>query len=330
MTQHDRKALLRAFYGLLTLWVINGFFGLLQAAGPGAALPYIELGLLIGYWIWVFYWWRTNRPKAPRSAAKKPRARQTRETVDAEVRRAVDLEEAVARERNRRRKAQLQRTAGKVGSQVGSGLNQLRYVIAALLIVAMGVFGYQAYETNQKQEEARFERQANIDRTIAAMSMWRSRNSCLASEFEQRWQAWYADNPETQTVTVYAFSEEDGRIISETPVTRTLPTPESLDDIGSGTISYVNAGETINWGVSKEHFIKGIVSTIRIECGTKFPPPTGWDYWSIEKSSLAINIRLYNLAPAKMSICEDMDFWAQFEWQDPFNLLNEFSYCDPL
>jgi hypothetical protein len=325
MSPHDRRALLRAFYGLLTLWVFNGFTGFIRAAGPGAAIIYIELGLLIGYWVWVFYWWRTNRPKAPRSAAKKPRARQTRETVDAEVRRAVDLEEAVARERNRRRKAQLQRTAGKVGSQVGSGINQLRYVLVGLLVLTIGIFGYQAYDTNRKEEEARIERQATKDRTVEAMSMWRSRNACLASEFEQRWQAWYAENPETQTVKIYTYS--DGLITGTSPVTRTLPTPESLDDTGGTTIRYANGKDVISWRVSEDHF-KSLVGSIRFECGEKFPPPAGSDYIDNDKGVFLTRIRAFNLVPANMSICEDMDFWEQFDWQDPFNLLSEFSYCN--
>jgi hypothetical protein len=231
----------------------------------------------------------------------------------------------VARERNRRRKAQLQRTAGKVGSQVGSGLNQLRYVIAGILILSLGIVGYQAYDTNRKQEEARIERQAEKDRTSEAMSMWRSRNACLASEFEQRWQAWYAENPETQTVKIYTYS--DGLITGTSLVTRTLPTPESLDDTGGSTIRYSNGKDVISWRVSEDHF-KSLVSSIRFDCGEKFPPPAGWDYSNLDRSSLALRIRLFNLVPANMSICEDMDFWEQFDWQDPFNLLSEFSYCD--
>lgn len=324
LSPHDRKALLRAFYGLLALWVINGFFGLLRAAGPGAAIIYIELGLLIGYWIWVFYWWRTNRPKASRSAARKSRAPQTRETVNAEVRKAVDLEEAVARERNRRRKAQLQRTAGKVGSQVGSGLNQLRYVIVGILIVAIGIFGYQAYDTNRKQEEARIERQAQKDRTAAAMSMWLARNICLATEFEQQWQAWYAENPETQTVKQWNSKKR-----TYIDVTKVLETPVSLSDVyRSGTYPAWDEGAKIDWHVSRDHFTVGLISSIRIECGENSPPPEGWDYVDIEKSRLYNKIENFDLVPAGLSFCERDDYFDRFTWQDPFELLNKESNCD--
>jgi hypothetical protein len=322
LSPHDRKALLRAFYGLLTLWVINGFTGFIRAAGPGAAIIYIELGLLVGYWIWVFYWWRTNRPKAPRSAAKKPKARQTRETLDAEVRRAVDLEEAVARERNRRRKAQLQRTAGKVGSQVGSGINQLRYVLVGLLVVTIGIFGYQAYDTNRKQEEARIAREAEKTRTTQAMSMWLSRNTCLASKFEQQWQAWYEENPETQTIEIW--SAKSRRYMD---VTKTLATPQALSEI-SRFRSSISWGETeIEWRVTRDHFV-GLISPIRIECGDQFPPPEGWDYVDIEKSRLHNKMKNFGLVPEGLSYCETDDYFDSFTWQDPFELLNKESNCN--
>jgi hypothetical protein len=254
---------------------------------------------------------------------KKPRVRQTRETVDAEVRRAVDLEEAVARERNRRRKAQLQRTAGKVGSQVGSGLRQLRYVLAGLLIVTIGLVGYQAYDTNRKEEEWRIALQVEKTRTMQAMSMWQSRNACLASGFEQRWLAWYEVNPETQTREMW--SSKSRKYVD---VTNTIDAPQSLSDVTSfGTASAWEEGAEIEWRVSREHFVR-FISKIRIECGDQFPPPAGWDDVDIEKSRLYNRIRRFDLDPTNMSTCETNDFFDQFIWQDPFDLLNKKSRCD--
>ena len=309
VSPHDRKALLRAFYGLLTLWVINGFFGLLQAAGPGAALPYIEIGLLFGYWAWVFYWWRTNRPKAPRSTAKISRPRESRQAVDAEVSKAVDLEEAVARERNRRRKAQLQRTAGKVGSQVGSGLNQLRYVLVGVLVVAIAIFGYQAYDTNRKQEEARIERQTYKDRTLTAMTMWELRNDCVATQWKQRWRAWYLENPETQTINVADVTSGN---LNSYEVTKTLPLPESLDKVRWGGTGSSNFGEPDEWYVSQQHF-KGFEIMIRYECELKFPPPEGLS--ESDMSDMSFRLMISGL-PAP-------DDNRRYEWQDPFILALE-------
>jgi hypothetical protein len=250
--------------------------------------------------------------------------------VDAEVRKAVDLEEAVARERNRRRKernrrrkAQLQRTAEKEDSQVGSGLSEVRYVLAGLLIVTIAIFGYQAYETNRKQEEARIERQAEKTRTVQAMSMWLSRNACLASEFEQRWQAWYAENPETQTVKVWS-----SRSRKYVDITNTIDAPKTLGDVSrSGTFPPREEGAEIEWRVSRDHFV-GLISPIRIECGDQFAPPEGWDHLDIEESLLHSKIRTFDLAPENMSICETDDYFGKFSWQDPFAMLSKESRCN--
>jgi hypothetical protein len=316
LSPHDRKALLRAFYGLLTLWVINGFFGLLQAAGPGAALPYIEIGLLFGYWAWVFYWWWTNRPKAPRSAAKKPRALQARETVDAEVRKAVDLEEAVARERNRRRKAQLQRTAGKVGSQVGSGLSRLRYVLAGLLIVTIGIFGYQAYETNRKQDQARIQQQIYKDQTVQAMIMWDARNTCVVTEWKQRWRAWYLEHPETQTINVYN-RDVNSPNFGIYQITKTLPLPESIDKVTWWGTGSGNNGEPKFWFVSQGHF-EDFEIMIRNECELKSPPPEGLSESDVDDGSMGQRIYISGLTPTSLSL---IDVRNRYSWQDPFELL---------
>lgn len=285
--------------------MINGFTGFIRAAGPSAAIIYIELGLLIGYWIWVFYWWRTNRPKTSRSAAKKPRARQAVETVGAEVRKAVDLEEAVARERNRRRKAQLQRTAGKVGSQVGSGLNQLRYVIAGILILSLAIVGYQAYDTNRKQEQARIEQQIYKDQTVQATIMWSARNTCVVTEWEQRWRAWYLENSETQTINVYD-RDVNSPNFGIYQVTKTLPLPESIDKITLwGTMSSDNS-EPKFWFVSQGHF-KDFEIIIRNECELKFPPPEGLSESDIDEGSMALRVSYSDL--------------QRYRWQDPFRML---------
>ena len=321
MSPHDRKALLRAFYGLLTLWAINGFFGLLRAAGPGAAIVYIELGLLIGYWIWVFFWWRTNRPKTSRSAARKSKVRQAREKVDAEVRKAVDLEEAVARERNRRRKAQLQRTAGKVGSQVGSGLNQLRYVIVGSIVVAIAIFGFQEYEANRKLEETAKAFQTRVSQTRQAMEMWDSRNACLLPRFSQRWQEWYRKNPQTQTKTILTFSDESV-IVDRTSVTKTLTVPETLNEVVWEFVPSVEAGEPIIWRVTEGHF-EELVTTIRFECAEEFPSPSGMSDWDIQKDQLGGRIRMYGLLPPDVSIFEAGQFLERFQWQDVFQMTND-------
>jgi hypothetical protein len=319
MSAHDRKALLRAAYGLLVLWVINGFFGLLRVAGPGAALPYIEIGLLIGYWAWVFFWWQTNRLKPNRSAARKSQVRQAREAVDEDVSRAVDLEEAVARERNRRRKAQLQRAVGKVGSQVGSGLNQVRYVIAGLLVVVIAVFGYQAYETNRRQEAARVEQQTYKNQTAEAMSIWYSRNRCVAAEWKQRWRVWYSENPETQTINVFN-QDVNSPNFGIYQVTKKLPLPETIDKVRWGGTASNSTREPVEWFVSQQHF-KSFEIMISYECELKYPPPEGLSESDIDEDSMGVRISTAGLTPANFSPSESLTFSRRYRWQDPFELL---------
>jgi len=197
--------------------------------------------------------------------------------------------------------------------------------------VTIGIFGYQAYDTNRKQEEARIARRAEIDRTSEAMSMWFSRTTCLTSNFEERWREWYAGYPETQTITVYTFSKDDSRIIKKTPLTRTLPTPESLDEVTwGGTNRSATEGDSIDWRVSREHF-DGLTIMIRNECALQFPPPAGWDESDVSSQWLNSKIQNYSLAPANMSICETNEYFEQFKWQDPIYLLvGKIFSCDSI
>jgi len=201
-----------------------------------------------------------------------------------------------------------------VGGQVGSGLNQLRYVLAGLLIVTVGIFGYQAYDTNRKQEEARIERQIYKDQTAQAMSMWDSRNNCVKAEWEKRWRAWYLENPETQTINV---ADVTSGIINPYEVTKTLPLPESIDKVRWGGTGSSNFGVPDEWYVSQQHF-KGFEIMIRYECELKFPPPVGLSESDVDEGSMGLRVSLSNLTPTGLDAFE---IGQRYRWQDPFILL---------
>ena len=279
MAPHDRKALLKASYGLLTLWVINGLFGLMRASGPGAALPFIEVGLLLGYWVSVFYWWRMNQPKRSSSAAKRKSASRVQRVASDDVRKAVDLEEAVARERSRRRNARIRRTAGALGEQVESGFRRFQSVlIGGVVVITLAISGLLIVEVYKTQQAAQA-RESAAARTKLIEGIWETRNACLVGGVAQRWQTWYADNPETKTVVVNIFPKNAGDI-KQISVTETLPTPASLSDVRTLDISTlnVNEGDPIELHVSQSHFA-GFVIMVRYECELTYPlPPSQGGY----------------------------------------------------
>lgn len=278
MTAHDRKALLRAFYGLLFLWLINGVFGLLRAAGPGALLPYIEVGLLLVYWLFVFNWWRSNRPKAISQAVRKSQRVMQDRSTNREIERAVDREEAISKERNRRRKKWLKSSVYKSLTQVSGALYRFRLGIigiAAIIVISVGLQGYQAIardmqrrEDAQAREVAESERQAEVR---AVVNTWRARNACAKTELEARWREWYINNPQTQVQEYFSTSK-----LKMVKAQRVLPVPDSLDDIslfGPPPLFVLGEKPTV-WVVTQSHF-KPLIGEIQDVCLDLNPPPPG-------------------------------------------------------
>lgn len=277
MTAHDRQALLRGFYGILVIWLLNGVFGLMRAAGPGALLPYIEIGLLFSYWAIVFDWWRKNRPRTKSQPAKKVRSSATAALSSEEIRDAVDREEAIARERNRRRKQKLGKMAGGIGAEAASLVARFRYAIIAFVVLLVLLAGYQGYLTvsdslaRQAAATAREEAAAMAKaRTLSVMIVWDSRNRCLESEFNLRWQDWYLDNPQTQTQEYFSSAQ-----LKLVQVTKTLPLPTSLEQTSFFNPPLLRFDEKPKiWTVTQSHF-DPLISSLRQECLVKRPPPSG-------------------------------------------------------
>lgn len=308
MSAHDRKALLRAFYGLATLWLINGVFGLVRASGPGALLPYIEIAALLAYWAWVFNWWRQNRPTTKSQPAARVRASKSSKFATEEIRRAVDREEAIAKERNRRRKQQLNRVAGTASSQVAGIIRRYRFAIAGALILlgALGLF--QGYRTVSDSLARQAEIQARADaaelaaaQTRSVMAVWNARNNCLESEFSLRWQDWYLENPETQTHTYFFFSQ-----LKEVTESRTLPLPESLIEVTWFPFTPEPGQKKKTWLVSQSHF-KALVTVLATECRNAWPPPK-----DLNEGDLVLDYMDFGSAEVPYE-----DQW-KYQWLSPF------------
>lgn len=274
MSAHDRQAILRAFYGLIAIWLVNGVFGLLRAAGPGALLPYIEIGLLFGYWIFVFNWWRTHRPKSVSQPAKKPQVTKKATLNDKDIAQAVDREEAIAEERNRRRKQQRQKQVSESIGQLRGALHRFRLVIVAIVVMVMIGGGYQVYQgvaTNirmqeeaQAREDAKAKRQAEVGLAIV---VWDARNACVKTELSTSWSQWYSENPQTQTQEYLS-----GKWVK---VTRVLPMPNTLGDVRFFGPRPIKPGEKpTEWVVTQSHF-EPLVLSIRQLCTVQNPAPAG-------------------------------------------------------
>lgn len=277
MTAHDRKALLRAFYGLATLWIINGVFGLLRAAGPGALLPYIEIGLLFAYWAWVFNWWRKNKPKTQQAQAKRKPTKSKSTMTSDDIAAAVDREEAISRERNRRRKQRLLRSTGAIRDKASAAAFQLRFVfagLALLFVITGGLYAYQEIsKTLERQQAVRASTIAvaeSKDRLARVLAVWNARNNCLVSELNLRWAEWYEQNPETRTVEYFSKTQ-----LKWVKVTKTLPLPESFDDITRFIVNNIDR-KTKYWPVSQSHF-DPLVNVMKDDCILRWPPPDGMD-----------------------------------------------------
>ena len=292
MSAHDRQALLRAFYGLVALWLVNGVFGLLRAAGPGALLPYIEIGLLFGYWIFVFNWWRTHRPKSVSQPAKKSQVTKKAKLNDKDIARAVDREEAIAEERNRRRKQQRQKQVSESIGQLRGALYRFRLVIVAIVVMVMIGGGYQVYQgvaTNiRMQEEAQAREDAKAKRKVEvglAIVAWDARNACVKTELSTSWSQWYAENPQTQTQqylssTTYKWVK----------VTRVLPMPDTLEDVRFfGPLLIEPGGKPTEWVVTQSHF-EPLVLSIRQLCTVQHPAPTGLTEEDMALGSLDLSL----------------------------------------
>ena len=308
MTAHDRKALLRGFYGLVVLWLLNGVFGLMRAAGPGALLPYIEIGLLFSYWAMVFNWWRKNRPRPKSQPAKKVRSSATAALSSEEIRDAVDREEAIARERNRRRKQKLEKMAGGIGAEMASLFVRFRYAIIACAILILVLAGYQGYLAiseslaRQAAVTARAEAAATAKaQTLSAMIVWDSRNRCLKTELNLRWQDWYVANPDTQTHEYFSFVA-----LKRVTQTRTLPLPNSLSDVPWVTFGPDLGKKKTIWQVSQSHF-EPLVASLRQECLTLWPPPDG-----LTEEDLALDYG--DFVPTEVPYEEQ---W-RYRWLNPF------------
>jgi hypothetical protein len=280
MSAHDRQALLRAFYGLAALWLVNGVFGLLRAAGPGALLPYIEVGLLFGYWIFVFNWWRTHRPKSVSQPAKKSQVTKKAKLNDKDIARAVDREEAISAERNRRRRQQRQKQVSESIGQLRDAIHRFRLVIVAVVVMVVMGGGYQVYQgvaTNiRMQEEAQAREDAKAQRKVEvglAIVVWDARNACVKTELGTSWSQWYAENPQTQTQEYLSITSST--TTKWVKVTRVLPMPNTLEDVRFFGPRPINPGEKpTEWVVTQSHF-EPLVLSIRQLCTVQIPAPTG-------------------------------------------------------
>jgi hypothetical protein len=280
MSAHDRQALLRAFYGLVALWLVNGVFGLLRAAGPGALLPYIEIGLLFGYWIFVFNWWRTHRPKSVSQPAKKSQVTKKAKLNDKDIARAVDREEAISEERNRRRRQQRQKQVSESIGQLRGAIHRFRLVIVAVVVMVMIGGGYQVYQsvaTNiRMQEEAQAREDAEAMKKVEvglAIVVWDVRNACVKTELGTSWSQWYAENPQTQTQEYLSITSST--TTKWVKVTRVLPMPNTLEDVRFFGPAPLKPGEKpTEWIVTQSHF-EPLVLSIRQLCTVQNPAPTG-------------------------------------------------------
>ena len=307
MTAHDRKALLRAFYGLATLWIINGVFGLLRASGPGALLPYIELGVLIAYWVWVINWWSKNKPRSQTAQAKRTSLKSKRTWTSDEIAAAVDREEAISRERNRRRKKRLQSSVSAAGEKISTAAYQLRFLFAGIAVLFVIVGGFLAYQeikaTFERQEVAReteIREQESKTRVFGAFGVWNNRNNCVADELELRWRAWYELNPETRTEKYFSLEK-----LKWITVTKTLALPESLDDVGMSLLTVADQRPKY-WRVSQQHFAP-LISLIQDACMKLWPPPDGMAETWLYPGSMDFY----------MAGVSSEDHW-KYDWTNPF------------
>jgi hypothetical protein len=89
-----------------------------------------------------------------------------------------------------------------------------------------------------------------------------------------RWKDWYEQNPETQTVEYFSKTQ-----LKRVKITKTLPTPESLDQVSWIETTYLEKPKV--WFVTRAHF-DPLLAEVKQVCLEKWPPPAGLDEQDME------------------------------------------------
>jgi hypothetical protein len=260
-------------------------------------LAYFELQVL-----------KNNRPQSANLTARKLKGVKQHTLASREIQRAVDREEAISKERNRRRMQRLMSSVNRSLSQVRGAVYRVRFGIigfAALIVIAVGFQGYQSIakdlqrrEDAEAREVAESEKQAEVR---AVVNTWRARNACAKTELEARWSDWYINNPQTQVQEYFSSSS-----LKMVKAERVLPVPESLDDVSFfGPPPLLGPGEKPTvWVVTQSHF-EPLVREIQNICMDLNPPPTGLTDGDMSPSSFDLSL---------IGVDDSREVW----WRNPF------------